>query len=296
MDKSGTVYRRSNRNASVFLTAPGVNVKTLGHLGGYVTATGNSFAVPYVTAAAAILLSLEPDLTPAAVLELLASSARDLGPEGRDEAYGWGLLDISAAVAALESGAWKASEPDFTDLAEGAWYLESVRWAAENGVIQGLGDGRFDPDGTASRAMFVTMLFRMAGKPAAESNAVYQDVPADAWYADAVRWASAGGIVNGYGNGSFGPGNELTREQLAAMLYRYARSRVQGCTGSSTEALNYTDSGSVSDWAREALCWMTETGIIRGTGNGRLDPKAYATRAQVAAMLMRFSLLSPAEG
>ena len=111
------------------------------------------------------------------------------------------------------------------------------------------------------------------------------------WYTEAIRWAAANELVNGYGDGAFGPNDDLTREQLATILYRYAKMKGQGFTGMWAFPLSYDDASDVSSWAYEAMCWMTMQGVIQGTGDNVLSPKGSATRAQVATMLMRYEAI-----
>ena len=179
----------------------------------------------------------------------------------------------------------------FEDLNLKAWYHDGVHWALENGVMAGYGNGRFVPNGATSRAMIVTMLHRMEGGPIVVSDMDFADVEEGKWYTEPIRWAAANGIVSGYGKGKFGPNDELTREQLATILYRYAKTKGKGFKGLWAFRLNYEDAADVSDWAYEALCWMTMNGIIQGLDDGLLHPKGSATRAQVATMLMRYEAL-----
>ena len=178
----------------------------------------------------------------------------------------------------------------FTDTDKSAWYHDGVHWALENGVMKGVGGDRFDPDGDTSRAMVVTMLWRLEGSPAYVGQSSYADVENTDWYGPAVRWADAEGIVTGYtqdGEKVFNPNGAVTREQLAAMLYRYAQHKGQGFTGLWSFPLDYPDAAGVSEWAYEAMCWMTMNGVINGM-DGALAPTANASRAQVASMLMRY--------
>ena len=175
----------------------------------------------------------------------------------------------------------------FTDLDKTGWYLDSVRWALAGGVMQGTGRNTFSPDASTTRGQLVTMLWRLAGEPASDSAAAFSDVAPGAWYAGAVNWAAENKIVEGYADNTFGPDKQITREQLAAVLCRYAQS--QGTDVSQGADLRvYTDAGTVSGWAESAVAWAVHQGIITGVGKDQLSPKTSATRAQVAAMLMRF--------
>ena len=180
----------------------------------------------------------------------------------------------------------------FSDVDSDAWYHDGVHWALENSVMQGVGEGRFAPGEATTRAMLVTMLYRMEGEPETDYEMTFTDVEDGKWYTEAVRWAAANGIVNGYDAETFGPMNALTREQLAAILYRYAKYKgVDVSVGEDTNILSYDDALDVSDWANAAMCWAVGAGVIQGTGASTLSPKASATRAQVATMLMRCETL-----
>lgn len=148
----------------------------------------------------------------------------------------------------------------------------------------GYGSGLFGANDYLTRAQLAQILHNLEGKPIVNYLMRFADVPVSAWYAEAVRWAAAEGVVNGYGNGMFGPNDKITREQLAVMLWRYA-----GCPAATDQELRFTDAAEVSDYALKALRWAVERGIINGYAGGRLDPQGRATRAQVAQMLMNFS-------
>jgi len=194
---------------------------------------------------------------------------------------------VRFTAAGSDSGSSAVSER-FTDVASDAWYCASVQWAVDEGIVNGVDEDTFDPDGAATRAMVVTMLWRLAGEPAA-AGSDFADVTGDAWYAGAVGWAASGGVVNGMSANTFAPDAEVTREQLAAILYRYAQTQGEGFTGAWAFPLNYSDAAEVSDWAYEPLCWMTMNGVIQGMDGGVLAPGANATRAQITAMFMRFT-------
>ena len=173
----------------------------------------------------------------------------------------------------------------FPDVAPGAWYAGAVQYVCANGLMEGTGNGLFQPDAVTSRAMIVTILYRMAGAPQAGS-AAFPDVAPGAWYADAVAWASASGIVTGYGSGLFGPNDPITREQLAVMLCRFAQSQGEDTAPGGLQ--DFADAGDVSAFAREAMGWAVSAGLLTGKDGGRLDPQGSATRAEAAAILMRY--------
>jgi hypothetical protein len=176
----------------------------------------------------------------------------------------------------------------FSDAKPDAWYHDGVHWALDEGVMNGTGETTFEPNGSATRAMVVTMLWRMAGEPAGSTTAPFTDVKAGSWYADAVNWAAETGAVKGTSETTFSPDIPVTREQLATILYRYAQAQGKGFTGAWAFPLDFSDAADVSDYAYEPMCWMTMNGVITGMGNGALAPKDNATRAQIATMFMLF--------
>ena len=138
--------------------------------------------------------------------------------------------------------------------------------------------------------MIVTMLYRMEKEPAVTGALSFRDVPGGQWYTDAIRWATANGIVNGYSDTAFGPNDNVSREQLATILYRYAR--YKGVVpGAGADLSGFTDAEAISDWAEDALRWAVSKGIINGMGDGLLSPGTEAVRAQVATMLMRYDAI-----
>ncbi|MEA4932624.1 MAG: S-layer homology domain-containing protein, partial [Lawsonibacter sp.] len=172
---------------------------------------------------------------------------------------------------------------NFADVAEGAWYRTAVNYVYGKGLMSGMGNDSFAPDTTLTRAMLAQMLFKLGGAQAG-GNSSFTDVDSNAWYAAAVNWAAANGIVSGVGDGSFAPEASITREQLAVMLWKYA-----GAPSANHDLLNgFTDVGEASDYAVQALAWAVENGIIAGQGNGTLAPGGQATRAQVAQMFMSY--------
>ena len=175
----------------------------------------------------------------------------------------------------------------FTDVDQDKWYHEGVDYAIKNGLMEGVGGNLFAPDATTTRAMVVTILYRLDGEPAVTKDIPFADVPAGQWYSNAINWAAANGIVDGYGNGKFGPDDTITREQMAAILYRYAS--YKGYSVSDLANLTgYTDAASVREWASTALRWAVAEGLIEGTSATTLSPSGDSTRAQVATLLMRF--------
>lgn len=174
----------------------------------------------------------------------------------------------------------------FTDVQAGVWYADAVKYVFEQGLMSGISAQQFGPDSTVTRGQVVTILWRLAGSPTV-SGKTFTDVSASVWYADAVAWASANGVVSGYESGLFGPEDQVTREQLAAILYRYAL--ISGKDAEKTADLSgYTDSVTISTWAPQALKWAVGSGLISGTGANTLSPRGTATRAQIAVILQNY--------
>ena len=172
----------------------------------------------------------------------------------------------------------------FADLGSvGIWYHEAVDYVLRNGLMSGYGSGLFGPDDPLSRAQLAQILYNKEGRPAVTGGSAFTDVDPGAWYAPAVTWAAERGIVGGYGNGTFGPNDNITREQLAVMLWRYA-----GSPAATDKELRFSDADEAGGKAREALRWAVENGVINGKNGGILDPRGLATRTQAAQMLKNF--------
>ena len=172
----------------------------------------------------------------------------------------------------------------FVDVRVEDWFCADVRLAYEKGLMKGTDDTHFSPYSNTTRATIATVLFRLAGERQGNAQAAFADVVPGAWYADAVAWASGQGVVKGYDENTFAPNDNVTREQLAVMLYRYAEPTQK----SAKDLSGFADAGSVSSWAAEAMTWAVDKGIITGKGGGVLDPQGLASRAEVCAMLVRF--------
>ena len=175
----------------------------------------------------------------------------------------------------------------FTDVNTALWYHKAVDYALENGIMSGMGGNTFQPNSNLSRAMMVQILYNMEGKPAVVGQSTFEDVTAGAWYHDAIVWANANGIVNGLSHTAFGPNGNITREQMVAILYRYAQYKGLDISARTTVTA-YADDEKISAWAKENVAWGVAVGLISGTGNNKLDPNGNATRAQIAQVMMNF--------
>ena len=175
----------------------------------------------------------------------------------------------------------------YTDVNENEWYHEAVDYVISHKMMIGISESEFMPKGSTSRGQIVTILYRLENEPEVSGGTEFEDVSAGSYYAEAVKWAESNEIMLGYGDGRFGPEDGITREQLAAILYRYAEYKGYEIKGSE-ELTGYTDAGKVSGWAEEAMKWSCGNGLILGGDGDKLDPQGGAERSQAAAILMRF--------
>ncbi len=193
------------------------------------------------------------------------------------------FLCLSMSLIPITTSA--AGNP-FDDVPMNAWYYDGVQYARENGLMQGMTYTTFGPNETTTRGMIVTILHRLEGSPIT-SQAQFDDVGMGTYYADAVAWAASNGIVDGYGDGTFGPNNPITREQMALILFRYAQNEGYDVTGAA-DLSGYADASDISDCAVQAMQWANNAGLINGIDASTLAPKGSATRAEVACILYRF--------
>lgn len=193
---------------------------------------------------------------------------------------------LALVMAAVTMTASAASVDDFADVKSVDWYYDAVDYAVGRNLFLGTAAGEFSPNAFMTRGMFVAVLGRKAGvsdtEPAVTS---FSDVKTDDWFAPYVEWAAKYDIVGGTGKERFSPNDWITREQIAAILYRYAKLTGAGDILNGTEILKFPDTGDVADFAKEPMTWTVDKGIINGS-DGRLDPKGIATRAQVAQIFL----------
>ena len=186
-------------------------------------------------------------------------------------------LDGSAKLEIVDNSGY------FADVPATSWAADAVAFASSHELFNGTAPGQFSPDTPMSRGMLAVVLHNLESNPTQALTGAFTDVDNSQWYAEGVAWAEAQGIIGGYGNGQFGPNDNITREQLAVMLWRYA-----GSPAATDRELHFADAHRASDWALEALRWATENGIINGKGGGILDPTGQATRAETAQMLKNY--------
>ncbi len=175
----------------------------------------------------------------------------------------------------------------FTDVVESDWFYSAVQSVCTRGIMEGTSDHAFSPLTPVTRGMMVTILYRLEGAPAVAEPGQFGDISGGEWYADAANWAAAQGIVTGYGDGTFRPGDPITRQQMAAILYRYTQYKGLE-TENRADLSGYADADQIDDWAAAALQWCNAEGLIQGTDGTRLDPDGTANRAQVAMILTRY--------
>ena len=192
----------------------------------------------------------------------------------------FGALLLTLALALSLTVPAFAAE-GFSDVPDGASYAEAVNWAAEHGYVNGYNDGRFGVSDKVARQQLAAILYRAAGSPSASGTTRFSDVAAGAYYADAAAWASGSGLINGYSDGRFGVGDDVTRQQVIAILWRWA-----GSPEASAE--NYTDESAISGYAQTAVDWSRANSIMAGREDGRFDPASPATRVEIVSALYQY--------
>ena len=177
----------------------------------------------------------------------------------------------------------------FSDTAVDFWWHDGIHFCLENGLMNGVGGSEFDPTGTTSRAMVATILWRIAGSPVVNYQISFTDVEDGKWYTEAIRWASAVGIITGYPDGTFQPAKDVTREELATILYRADAALGNDVSvDENTNFLSFEDFWDVNEYAKPAMTWALDRGVVQGKTGGVIDPQGTATRAETATMFMRF--------
>ena len=198
------------------------------------------------------------------------------------------FLSIVMVLGLLPASAFAANDTSaFSDVKTSAWYHEDVQYVSENGLMKGTGENLFSPDATTTRGMIVTILYRLEGEPSPTGVCPFQDVASGKYYEKAITWAAENGIVSGFSADTFGPDQNITREQMAAILYRYATYKKYDVS-TAGDLSKFPDADKVSSYAVDAMKWANAAGLINGSNDGKLYPAGNATRAQVAAILTRF--------
>ena len=201
----------------------------------------------------------------------------------KEDTYYFFMPDQAVTISAIF--AYDYPDMPFTDVNSNSWYFNAIEFVYNKGIMQGVSSTKFSPNGTVTRGMLVTMLWRMAGEPYVGGGS-FDDVASGSYYATAVAWAAKNGIVDGYNSTRFGPNDAVTREQIATMLYRYAKWLGYSTSGSSLAG--YSDASSVSSWAKDAMGWAVKNSVVTGVTATKLNPTSSATRAETAQMFMNF--------
>lgn len=208
-----------------------------------------------------------------------------------DEVYDMWQCTSSGRVNGISGNVdlnfWIDYSLPYDDVSKGSWYYDAAYYMYRQGYMTGLSPTKFGPSAQISRAQFTTILYRMSGSPQIAYSSVFPDVPNGQFYTNAVLWANKVGVVTGYGNGKFGPSDLITREQMATILYRYARYCGYNISAQG-DLIKFDDNGKVAPFASEAMRWAVGAGVISGNANGTLAPRNPADRASAAVMLMRF--------
>lgn len=241
---------------------------------------GAAASCPAGSVRAAVAVNAADDLTAWSLADDGSISAVGGAYDAGQQTYAFDVVNGVTAIACFP----------FTDVVAGTWYYGAAAYAYNNGLFAGMTPTTFAPNATMTRAMLVSVLWRLAGEPAPKAPNTFVDVPDGAWYTDAVTWAAENGVVSGIGGSRFDPSGFVTREQTAEILYNYAHSKGYDVSARA-DLTAFPDAGSVSGWAEEALSWANAAGLINGTvrnGQTILDPQGSASRAQVAMILMNY--------
>lgn len=202
--------------------------------------------------------------------------------------FGALLLTLTLALALAVPALAAVDDTGFSDVDAGAWYAEAVIYCREHNLMDGTGNNRFAPESSLTRAQLATVLYRIEGTPAVTGTDAFTDTDDGAWYNDAVLWASQQNLISGYGGGLFGPNDPVSREQMAAIFWRYAGSPAADGAG------DYTDEAEIASYAAAAVDWASVNNIVAPASAGVFAPKSNATRAHIAAALMNYSRSQPA--
>ena len=184
----------------------------------------------------------------------------------------------------------KAAAPtvSFTDVASDAWYVDEIAYAVEHGIMEGVGNNQFNPEGSITRAQLVQILYNIEGRPTVTGTNNFTDVSSSAWYADAVQWAYENKIVEGTGGTTFAPNSVANRQTVATILYRYTADYKKLDVSKSSDLASFTDKSEISSWALEGMQWANGYKIINGVTTTQLKPTGTTTRAQMATMMMNY--------
>lgn len=323
VDSSGNISSFSQRNTSVYIVAPGSDIVSTGFSSdtSYVMGRGTSFSTPHAAAAAAVLKEYQPQADTDDFMEILKESSTDLGTTGYDTTFGYGSLNFTAMVSAMRSYDFSgSSSPEIGDPSNGEttpvptpsdggnddttvtdplakytdltnhWARTEISYCVGRKYFVGISSSMFGPEYTMTRGMFITVLARMSGENISGYYNTFNDITEDKYYCEPCSWAATKKIIDADADGNFNPEANITREQMATFLYRYA-----GTKGyiSGSQDLNvisgYSDYSYLSSWAVDPMAWAVKNGIINGRTTTTLCPKDTAKRSEVSAIVYRFA-------
>ncbi len=288
VDAKGEPAEFSQKSGAITIMAPGENLYAVSIKNGsfFEQCSGTSYSCAYVAALAARLLGRYPDMSPANFRWLLQNTGTDIGEKGYDNASGFGILHTKRAMTEYQNIISQPFVP-FYDVTVSEWFYPYVQRAYRAGLMNGVCETLFDPDGSLSRSMFVTVLYRAEGEPEAGQMS-FADVSSTDYFAKAVSWASENQIVLGVSETEFAPHQSITREQMVTLLYRYAMHKNRDVSvGENTNILSYEDFMEIAEYAIPAMQWACGENLLYQEG-ARLAPNENATRAQAAMALTNF--------
>lgn len=283
----GDLYRLTTQNESVFVTAPASNVLTLTVDSGYGHVSGTSFATPHVTAMAALARSYDPDFKLSDFRELLIESSAARGGSTYNISYGYGIVNLRSFIYGLTGEEWVY----YDDLDEGYWAENSIGFVIKSGLFTATSTTTFSPESHMTRAMFATILGRLYETDGniPDANDSFTDTAPGSYYSKYVAWLARNGIMDGYGDGLFGPDDSVTLEQAAVILYRYACfTGAEKSTADPVALYGYAGAPQLSLWAQTGMAWAIHEGIVPDTFPFDQDPQAPVTRAQCAVIFQNF--------
>lgn len=302
-DLTAIVKQDVDRNTTAFYNEAVAQAGQSGSASGFVSQTGvNGDVVTGITGSGLIWTSGSGVVHSGALVDATVGSEVAVGGTfnvghrylaGSDVT----LVVVSDSAQWMGEGQWTVTAGNpvdppvvmtFTDVAPNAWYYDDVAYVYGHGLFDGITSASFSPAGKMQRCMMTTVLHRLAGKPAVNYAALFSDIPNGQWYTEGTIWAGQQNVVTGVGGGKFSPFANVTRQEIAVILYRYAR-QMGYHVDQSADLSRFGDSESVASWGREAVFWAVGAGILNGT-NGLLVPYGDATRAEVSAMLHRFAV------
>ncbi len=294
VDKNIMVSDFSQRNEGVMVAASGEDLFAASIRSGiaFEEISGTSYSCAYVGALASRLLGAYPDMTPVQFRWLMQNTATDLGALGYDTESGFGLINAEKAVS--DFSFVSETEPlPFYDVYLSSWFYDAVMNIYKAGLMNGTTETSFAPNTNITRAMLVAVLYRNEGEHALIGGVLdipsFADIDMEAYYANAVSWAKQNGIVTGVSETEFAPNDNVTREQIAAIMHRYAEYKGYDVSvGENTNILSYDDFTDISEYAIAPMQYVAGAGLLKGKTESTLNPKDFATRAETAAILHRF--------